>query len=531
MKNGSRKFGVVRACCDDRVNRASPSIQRLVPLLMVSLMVLLAVKSSFSQSLGKTYPLRSREAGKGAVYAFVDESSCFVCNKHLHSLKLQAAKASVPFVLFVLGADEKRTRELIDRDFGADSSFVYDEFYVYDAVFELEQVPMLLVLDKSGRLLFKGIPGKVMFDDDEFISRLKDVATQDAQAFRYSLKGVPAMEVESVVKIPKEYSINTSIALSGAYSKRKNNYVVLNHYSKQMLQVEADGSCHLLPPLKSYHLPYTPATSMIKGRSDDGESIVLWDTDLRCAKPWIVQLHPTDTTYKVEQLPDDWTRLNRRIEYLGDSLPIVITKRIDDGFDPYLSDTTMLFYGRGAYWQSLGRRDPMFYDSILAKYSWLTVAAYDTLLLIYQNLTSYIDEYTTNGAHRRRLSIDFPDSITTQINPAFEELNGEATSSNKTSGIIVSLLANQIFADSHSSIACLTLAFKVASLKEPVPGESHSSYQGVALFIDLEKWKQIGLWQFPIGYSPFQFADGRVRRFLVDHGRISIATILIPNFE
>lgn len=531
MQNGLGRYGVVRACCEARVKRAPPLIQRLVQLLMLSLVALLAVENSFAQSLGKTYPLRSREAGKGAVYAFVDESSCFVCNKHLLYLKMQASKASVPFVLFVLGADEKRSRELVDRDFRADSAFVYDEFYVYDAVFELEQVPMLLVLDKSGRLLFKGIPGKVTFDDEEFISRLKGVVTHYAQTFRYSLKGVRTMEVESTIKIPEEYSISTSIALSGAYSKEKNNYVVLNHYSKQMLQVETNGSCRLLPPLESYHLPYTPATSMIKGRSNDGESIVLWDTDLRCARPWIVQLRPTDTTYKVEQLPDDWIRLNRRIEYLGDSLPIVITKRIGNGFDPYLADTTMVYYGRGANWQSIGCRDPMFYDSIMAKYSWLTVAAHDTHLLIYQNLTSYIDEYDTNGTLSRRLSIEFPDSITTQINPAFEELKGEVTNSNKRSGIMVNLLANQIFSDSYSSIACLTLAFKVASLKEPIPGESHSSYQCVAMFIDLKKWKQIGLWQFPIGYSPVQFADGRVRGFLVDHGRISIATFLVPNFE
>src|SRR5574338_454404 len=100
MQNGLGRYGVVRACCEARVKRAPPLIQRLVQLLMLSLVALLAVENSFAHSLGKTYPLRSREAGKGAVYAFVDESSCFVCNKHLLYLKMQASKASVPFVLF-----------------------------------------------------------------------------------------------------------------------------------------------------------------------------------------------------------------------------------------------------------------------------------------------------------------------------------------------------------------------------------------------------------------------------------------------
>lgn len=491
---------------------------------LILLIVLISNVASGQLNQDK-YPLRSKEQGKGAVYAFVDESSCFICSLQLVYLNKLALEQSVPFVVFVLGADEERAAQLVDRELTGITEFVYDEFYIYNKLFHIAELPMLLVLDKSGLLLYRGVPGKRAFDLNEFNAGLENIKKSIYYEFRYPLRNIDSINVVKVVNLPDRVSISTSIALSGDYCQSTKDYILLNHHTKDMLLVNSMGETTFLPPISAYKLPFTSSTPGIRGRSADGKTVVLWDTDLRTAQPFIVLLNYADTSFHQVILPPESLRLNRRFEFLGDSLPMIFTKRIGDGYEPFFPDSTLLFIGRDSSWRSIGKRDSYFYDSTLCDYSWLTTGSYDNRILVYQNMTDHIDEYDTSGTLIRRLQLNIPDNLLNQLNYAFPALNEFILRSRNSHAFDFKVLSNNLLVDSKTGIGCLTLAFKIESFKNPPSGSAHGEYQCIAIFIDLAQLKQLKVVQLPIGFSPIRMIDGIIHGFFVDKGKISIVNL------
>lgn len=471
------------------------------------------------------FPLRSKEHGKGAVYAFVDERSCFICSKQLVFLHKLALEQAIPFIVFILGADAERASKMAGRELNGITEYVHDEFYVYNRVFNIAELPMLLVLDKSGRMLYRGVPGKAAFDLDQYNKGLQNVKTSMYDQFRYPLRGIDHVNVTKVIKLPDSLTVSTSIALSGAYCQSTNDYVLLNHHSKEMFLVNSMGETTILPNIPAYKLPFTSSTPLIKGRSTDGKSVVLWDTDIQSAKPFIVLLNFAYTSFSQEILPSDTDRLNRRFEFMGDSLPFIIPKRIGDGYEDYLPDSTLLFIGRNLRWHSIGRRDSIFYDSTMCNYAWLTTGSYDDRVLVYQNMTDHIDEYDTLGTLISRLQLEIPGDLLEQLNLAFPALGEIALQSKYSHAFDFKVLANNLLVDTKTRIGCLTLAYRVESLKNPPSGSDHGEYQCIAIFIDLAKMKQLQITQFPIGFSPIRMANGIIHGLFVDKGTISIVNL------
>ena len=159
------------------------------------MLILLSGAYAFAQVENSVYPMRSKEYGKGCVYAFVDEISCFICNLDLLTMSKYANAKQVPFVVFILGADSTRAARMIDRSLSSITDYVYDEFYVYNHVFHLESVPRLLMLDKSGNLVYEGIPGKTSFDFDKYLAGLNTILESEFHQFTHPLRGVDSLSV------------------------------------------------------------------------------------------------------------------------------------------------------------------------------------------------------------------------------------------------------------------------------------------------------------------------------------------------
>lgn len=205
--------------------------------MIVGLMVVTLCQSSVSQELGKFYPLRSKDVGRGAVYALVDESVCFTASKSIQALARAAEQSNVPFIVFVLGASENRARNRLARDFPNVKEYVIDEFYVYDKVFDVRELPALLILDKYGKLLFSDAPGKSTFDLESYLNNLKTVDLQPYVAYQFGLTGVQTSLPTTEIHLPDSISSRTSLATSIRYNPKDQSTVLLSHESKLMYQI------------------------------------------------------------------------------------------------------------------------------------------------------------------------------------------------------------------------------------------------------------------------------------------------------
>ena len=310
--------------------------------------------------------------------------------------------------------------------------------------------------------------------------------------------------------------------MSGEYRKATNDYIILNHQSKEMMLVHADGQTQVLPSVTSYTLPFTSCTPIIKSLSDDGSEIILYDSDFSTAKPYLARLRFEDTTATIEQLPLDSFRLNQRITYVSDEQPILIPMRISNGFTPFLPDTNLAYVGRGATWKLFGKREPMFYDTLLARLAWMTIAAYDNRVFICHNFTDYIDEYDFNGEYKQRIPITVSEEILNQLNVFTDQLEAIATRPKSDLSFGFKLVVNNLLIDTTNQIGCLTLAFKLGSIRNSSIQYAPDQFQFLALIIDMKAGNQVTTVQLPAGAMPLTFTDGVLHELFVDKGAISI---------
>ncbi|KAB2894176.1 MAG: hypothetical protein D8M52_07065 [Chlorobi bacterium] len=496
--------------------------------MIVGLMVVTLCQSSVSQELGKFYPLRSKDVGRGAVYALVDESVCFTASKSIQALARAAEQSNVPFIVFVLGASENRARNRLARDFPNVKEYVIDEFYVYDKVFDVRELPALLILDKYGKLLFSDAPGKSTFDLESYLNNLKTVDLQPYVAYQFGLTGVQTSLPTTEIHLPDSISSRTSLATSIRYNPKDQSTVLLSHESKLMYQILNNGMVRKLPNLEDYNLPFVSSTPIVFGLRNASNEILLWDTDMATAKPHVVVLNPSDTSFYERTLPSEWNRIYRRNEYDDSNDVLIIPKRIDDGKTPYVEDRSLLFVSSKGKWSEVGVRNEKYYAPTLCNFSWTSVSCCWPTLYVAQNFSNRVNILDAVSKDTSSFTITIPDTVLAQLNVASQRLTDLANAQSANESLGYKLLLNTIAVDESHGIVAVSLVFRASQLVGASQPYSKEDFQSLVVYIDKQTRTQYATIQYPINFSPFQLSDGMLRGTYSNAGKLSILAFVVP---
>lgn len=470
-------------------------------LIMIAVLATAMITTSYSAVSQHRYPLRSSEKRTGAVYVFTDTYSCFTANISLGTFAHWAREKNIPMVVFLCGVDSARGREYAARELRGVGRFVFDELGAHLGLFDVKELPRLLVLHRDGKELYRGTPGKVSFDVEAYQQALETISADPFVEERYLLKGISRpKDQEEIFPLDSAGQIGTAAGTSMRYDVATGRHILFNHSTRNVTTLGAGGKIVNHQKFTFRNPCYTPATPMLIGLSVGGDTLIFCDTDLSSARVYLARYSPQGAYVDTIPLPIENERISYRADFSAPSDLLMMGRRISDGYSPFIADTGLL-YARspGTHtWSTVGHYRPHFYDTLAAQWAWCGMAAVGDQVATYQNFDSVIQIHSIDNRLVATIPVDLPEDLLASVIPAVSNSNDSLLIERMDTPYARRLRAHNLHYDDQTGKLYLSLIARREQIVGAPSQQFGRSYQTVLLEFDVEKRSQTAIVQLPL---------------------------------
>lgn len=471
----------------------------LTALSLITAFVILSTSTPLFGQL--TYPLRSSERGTGAVYVFTDTYSCFTANITLVTVSTLARERNVPVVVFLNGIDHDRGKEFANRELPNVGTVVFDELGAHLHLFDVASLPCLIVLGKTGRPYYRGIPGKASFNVDSLVGALNIVNNESYVDTLYFLKGIrKPRDQEEIFALDSAGSIGRSEGTSGLFDLRTGKTIIFNHGTRNISIIGSDGTIIENRKFTFANPSYVSSTPMLSGIEPGADTLVFWDTDLMSARVYLARYTTNGSFVDTIDLPIENNRISYRVAYTGYGSPIAIARRISDGYSPYLVDTGVAFLRSrpDSSWQRFGEFNPYFYDTTTADWAWSAHSFCGDGLATYQNFDSVIDVRSLTGQPMYQMKLKLSEELVSSIADVDNPTSHASVAASVATGLTKKLRTHNLFYDDRSNKLYLVLVVMREQMVSEPKSQFERQYQPVIVEFDPSTQQQTAAVQLPM---------------------------------